>query len=123
MGDREGLDFIVKSCGYGKVRYAGIRPSRPNRIGMYQWEIHSFEPCKKFIELIYDYMVIERRRKAAMHLYDFCCLCIKTKQENKRYGIPEYELAWRHEMYLQMRKMNAKGAAATTNPQELERVK
>ena len=112
MTTREPLDFILESTGLGKIIDNGIRKSRPNRRGIFGWEVHS-STVGKFLDLIEDYLILKVPQAKLMREFFDRVKWVKFC----RGGIPPEELAFREDVYQRMRKLNERGLAATTKSQ------
>jgi hypothetical protein len=115
MVSKEPLFLLDKTFPGGRVLCEGVRKDRPTYQIMYRWEM-----CRKdlIISMILEMMpfLIVKREQAHI-LLDFLQ---KWKNPfNRKLGLDPEELQRREEAYLKMRKLNAVGAAATTNSQSI----
>lgn len=118
MTRRECLDFIVESTGMGKIKDHGVRKSRPNRRGLFEWQVHSSK-AKEFLDEIEPYLILKKPQAKLMREYFDNVKFVR----HCRLGIPAEELAFREDVYEKMRKLNERGLPATTKPQAPETVK
>lgn len=115
MTENHGLNFIVDNTCYGKVVYEGTRPSRPNRKGIYKWEITSRKTVKEFLDLLIPFLTV--KKKCAMHLREYC---ENFKPQIKCMdGVDSVELSIREDAYHKMRKLNNRKVAAETKPSSI----
>ena len=106
------INYIHQETGLGYINIAGIRPSRPNSMPLYEWRITNKNDLVTFLHNIIPYL--KNKKERAQHLLDFC------KNGNfKSYGqrhirITKEELDYREQSYVKMRKLNDNKVAATT---------
>lgn len=115
MVSKEPLEILDQVFPGGKLLCEGVRKDRPTYQVMYRWELRK----KHLIELALKEMIpfLIAKKQHAMILLDFL-----EKWENpfnRKLGISPQELQRREEAYLKLRKLNAVGAAATTNSRSI----
>ena len=82
----------------------------PNLRPIYRWQLVKAPDVKKFLEALYDYLIIKQPQAALL------LALVSNYPQSRR--ISEEELLRRQELYLRIKKLNAVGAAATTNRDE-----
>lgn len=100
----------------GRILCEGVRRDRPTYQIMYRWEM-----CKKdLLILLLKEMIpyLIAKKDHAITLLD--ALEKWRNPFNRKLGIDPEELQRREEAYQKMRKLNAVGAAATTNSQSIQ---
>lgn len=105
MVTKEVIDLLCETFD-GHVREERV----PNRRSIYRWVLTGRPRVMATIDLLYPYFIVKKRH--AEVVYRFCAewqtpYCMQD-------GISESELQRREEAYQMMRKLNAVGAAATT---------
>jgi hypothetical protein len=111
MTTREPLDFFRKLFPKGHVAYEGVREDRPNQRPTYCWRCRNRETVMEVIEKILPFLLV--KHKHAKLLYEFCKGHVDGRSTIG--GMPEHELQRREDLYQKVKKLNAVGAAATTN--------
>jgi len=115
MVTREPLDFFASVFPDGYLVYEGVREDRPRQRPTYCWRCHNRFAVENLIGKIYKYLLVKKNQ--ADLLLEYCrgykrCQTLKGKDHSD-------ELQRREELYLKMKKLNAVGPAATTNPRSI----
>lgn len=111
MVDKEPLDLIQETIGAGKVYEERV----PDRRSLWRIRFAGRLSLMPFVRNLLPYLIV--KKKQALLMLDFCENWESPKNENgKRAKTSDQELQRREEAYLKMRKLNAVGVAATTNP-------
>jgi hypothetical protein len=114
MVDKEPLDLIQETIGAGKVYEERV----PERRSIWRIRFAGRLSLMPFVENLLPYLIV--KKKQAELMLDFCKNWESPVNENgRRAKVSEKELQRREEAYLTMRKLNAVGAAATTNPRSI----
>jgi len=89
----------------------GVRKDRPTNQVMYRWELAKKENIILVLKEMIPFLIAKKER--AIMLLD----ALEKWQNpfNRKLGLDPEELQRREEAYQKMRKLNAVGAAATTN--------
>lgn len=112
------INYIFAETKLGKINICGVRPSRPNSLPLFTWEICNLKDLMSFIEGVLPYLKIKKER--ALHLLDFCKNRLKKKIGNRYIKPDKEELDYRNYMYQKMRELNGNKVGATTKPREHE---
>lgn len=81
----------------------------PNRQLVYRWQLRKQEDFKFFCAIIRPYLLIKGK------VMDVALRYLKEKKDFGRWNpITEEEIQWRKDLYVEVRELNAVGAAATT---------
>lgn len=117
MVERVVLEMLQEAFG-GSIREERLRTGRT----LYRWQLHNRELCVKALNKLKSRLVVKRQQaELAIEfeskyrtLYGFSAKTYATKTE---FDMTEYhaQIQLREESYQKMRKLNAVGAAATTN--------
>ena len=94
--------------------YEGVRKDRPNQQATYVWRAQCRHQVLHVIEKLYPYLIVKKRHADLIkeYCYDYISLLNFKKADE---AIKYRELQRREDLYLKMKKLNAVGAAATTN--------
>ena len=114
------INYIKKETGLGYINIAGIRPSRPNSMPLYEWRITNKTDLITFLQNIMPYL--QNKKERAAHLLDFCEKGNFKSREQRHIKITKEELDYREQSYVKMRKLNDNKVAATTKSLGRERV-
>lgn len=110
MVQKEPMEFIYQTFGFGIVRDEGVRKDRPTNQPMYRWTLHKksqiLEVCKELL----PYLRVKKRQ--AQNIIEF----FENWENpfNRKIGLSKNELLRRERHLLIARELNAVGAAATT---------
>lgn len=94
----------------------------PDRRSMWRWSVGSRKKALTVLSALHPYLIVKRRQ--AEVLMDYCSIC---PAHRRNYGgtrggsmtiITEQEILRREEAWQTLRKLNATGAAATTNQED-----
>ena len=112
MVDKAPLDLIQETIGAGKVYEERV----PDRRSIWRIRFAGRLKLIPFINSLLPYLMVKKER--AELLLDFLTNWVTPgkKEHGYRDRVSDQELQRREEAYLKMRKLNAVGAAATTNP-------
>lgn len=112
MVDKSPLEVIRDVIGKGKVYEERV----PNRRSIWRIRFGGRITLIPFIKALLPYLIVKKRQ--AELLLDFCENWVTPgkKEHGFREKVSDEELQRREEAYQKMRKLNAVGAAATTNP-------
>ncbi len=113
MVQREPMEFIYKTFGFGYVRDEGVRKDRPTYQAMYRWTIHKKEHVLDVCESLLPYSKVKKAQ--IENMIEF--LKGWKIPFNKKLGIDPEELLRRERHWQIARELNAVGAAATTKSQ------
>lgn len=115
MVDKAPLDLIQETIGSGKVYEERV----PDRRSIWRIRFGGRVTLIPFIKELLPYLIV--KKKQAELLLDFCenWATPGKKEHGYRDRISDQELQRREEAYLQMRKLNAVGAAATTKSRSI----
>lgn len=119
MVTREPLDFFASLFPDGYLVYEGVRDDRPNQRPTYCWRCQNRFVVQDVIEKIYPYLLV--KNKQADLILEYCkgyIPCQKLKGEAH-----SQEIQRREDLYQKMKKLNAVGAAATTNSRSIREYK
>ena len=115
MTSKTAVQYIADTFpGMGSFYNEGVRKDRPTYQIMYRWEVSKRQHVCQIVDLLMPYLVVKSEQ--ASLLKDFC-----HGWKDGRGGVGERrvmspeELQRREDFYLRMKKLNAVGAAATTN--------
>ena len=108
MSDERIIDLLAKTFGSNKR----IERVLPNRKKMYRWGTSGTTKVPEIINKVYPYLIV--KKPMAKIVLQFCKHKKANSFKNKYNKLPDEELQRREELYLQVRKLNAVGAAATT---------
>jgi hypothetical protein len=107
MTDETVINLFVETFG-SKKRIERVPDRRP----IYRWGTSGNIKVPSILQKLISYLIV--KRKQAELVIKFCDeRQIKGFRRNK--GLPKKELRRREELYRKIRKLNAVGAAATTN--------
>ena len=112
MVNNGSINYIHKETGLGTISIAGVRPSRPNSLPLYQWTITNRPDLETFLNGILPYL--QNKKDRAEHLLEYCKKSAYRTYGNRHIRMSDDELQFREDMYLKMRKLNEVKAAATT---------
>uniref|UniRef100_A0A6H1ZMJ5 Putative HNH homing endonuclease n=1 Tax=viral metagenome TaxID=1070528 RepID=A0A6H1ZMJ5_9ZZZZ len=105
MVDKQIPDLLKETFG-GNVREERV----PNRRSIWRWELTGRFQVPKVLISIFPYLIVKKRH--AEVAIDFCQKWVRPRVS--MYGVDPKELQRREEAYQKIRKLNAVGAAATT---------
>lgn len=108
---KEPLEILDQTFPGGKVMCEGARKGRPDCQIMYRWELRKKNLIIPVLKEMIPFLIAKKRQ--AILLLDF--LEKWENPYNRKIGVSPEELRRREEAYQRMRKLNAVGAAATTN--------
>ena len=111
MVDKAPLDLIRDTIGMGKVYEERV----PNRRSIWRIRFAGRRTLIPFIKQLLPYLMVKKQR--AEVVLDFCEKWVTPYVKSKL--VSDEELQRREQAYLIMRKLNAVGAAATTNPRSM----
>lgn len=109
MSNKEVLELFQKTFGY---KISVRKECVPNRKTMYRWGTSGNNTTPKILKELLPYLIV--KKKNAELVIEFC----ETKQTcgyPKKLGLPKEELQRREFYFQEVKKLNAVGAAATTN--------
>jgi hypothetical protein len=111
MVQKKPLEKLNEVFSGGRILCEGVRKGRPTYQIMHRWELCKKEFVKSALKEMIPFLIAKKEQ--ALILLDFL---EKWKNPvNRKLGIDPEELQRREEAYQKMRKLNAVGAAATTN--------
>lgn len=108
MVEKQPIELISSIIGKGKVYEECV----PNKRSIWRIRCMGNQLVRSFLDKIMPYLIVKKPQ--AELLYDF--LSNWEIPYRRSEGISEKELQRREEAYQKMRKLNAVGAAATTEP-------
>jgi hypothetical protein len=113
MVNKETLEFIEKTFGFGYLRDEGVRKDRPTYQPMYRWTVHKkahvYEVCK---ELLPYSKVKTKQMENIIEFFEGW-----QNPFDRKKGVSPEELLRRERHWQIGRELNAVGAAATTKSQ------
>jgi hypothetical protein len=112
MVEKEPLCVLDQTFPGGRILCEGVRRGRPTYQVMYRWELCKKELVILALKEMIPFLIAKKER--AITLLD--ALEKWRNPFNRKIGVDPEELQRREEAYQKMRKLNAVGAAATTNP-------
>lgn len=115
MNDKQVLDLLKETFGGGNVREERV----PDRRSVWRWAATGRFRVPPILRMLLPYLKTKRRH--AEIVIDFCENWVRPYVS--RNGVDPQELQRREEAYLKVRKLNAVGAAATTERVGPEREK
>jgi len=110
MTEPTAVELLHQTFG-GSIRWTqptckNASPCKPLRY----WYLSGTDSSARALRQLYPYLRVKRKQAAAV--LDFCL----NKQDGRRPGgVTQEEHQWREELYLQVKKLNHRGVAATTN--------
>lgn len=111
MIEREAIDLIQNTLGFGHMHIDGARKSRPNSKPIYHWYLRNWRTAITFLKNIIPYLRVKKDR--AIHLLNFCEHLSNVKNPGYR-GLSIEELNYREESYKKIREFNGNKVGATT---------
>jgi hypothetical protein len=118
MVDKAPLDLIQETINAGKVYEERV----PDRRSMWRIRFAGRLKLMPFIENLLPYLIV--KKKQAEVVLDFCKNWVTPgkKEHGYRDCVSDQELQRREDAYLKIRKLNAVGAAATTESRSYREV-
>lgn len=115
MTSRTAVQYVADTFpNMGSFYNEGVRKDRPDYQIMYRWEVSNRNHICNIIDLLIPYLMVKKEQ--ATILKEFCNGWVdgRSGSGERRVMNPE-ELHRREDFYLRMKKLNAVGAAATTD--------
>jgi len=106
MVDRRIPDLLCETTGYSNVREERVR----NRRSIWRWALSGSNNLPDFINNVMPYLIVKKQHaEIILEFFDKM-----ETPHNRKLGLSENELLRREELYQKIKKLNATGAAATT---------
>lgn len=113
MTDLEAIEFVANTFpGCGKITHEGVRKDRPTYKKMYRWDASNRQHIIKILDALLPYLMFKKDR--ALIVYEYCTGWKSLKHTAKHGNHDPEELQRREDLYMKCKKLNAVGAAATT---------
>lgn len=113
MIEEKPIRFIEKVLKVGKVYKEPPRKDRPTCRLMYRWICTNTQECLRILRDLYPYMLVKNKQAKIVMEFAENYVC-----GTKRNGTSPEEVRRRERLHQKVRKLNAVGAAATTNPSD-----